>query len=371
MHRLRKDRAAHRRIRPGLLALALAGLAACTARAPGPSVSALPPGTVVSWYQLQAGAFTPAASAASALPVIRRPWTVQARVADMAFLGDTLYAAINGAGLATIGFDAAGAASFAYHADALIFNHRTVSALVPRQGTIAVHLYYNVLLNDARPEELALAGIGLVTYLPATAEYSFLIPPFQQKNMDWEAVGFAAESENSFDIEWKYTDAAQTRFAYTRYHADTKAEETVERDTFLNALGVPSIAGATVPKDLASFFESCRARITLPAPQTALQFSVRSRESPVRRNYRSRPQSDDAVGVPVFEEKDARYALLPAGDILSSAAGASVTTMALPRLPEGFRYTDVVKIGSIFVVPWEEISFTDVGRAGVLLLKLP
>ena len=54
-----------------------------------------------------------------------------------------------------------------------------------------MHLYYNALLNDAPQQDLTLTGISLVSFLPAKADYAFLIPPFQRKNPDYEAVGFA------------------------------------------------------------------------------------------------------------------------------------------------------------------------------------
>jgi hypothetical protein len=302
--------------------------------------------------------------------VTRRPWTVQSRVADMAFLEGTLYCGLNGAGLAAVVRDAAGKISFDYHPDPLIFGHRTISTLVPRQGTLAVHLYFNALLNDARQQDLSLGGISLVSYSPRKSDYSFLIPPFQRMNPDWEAVGFAPESENSFDLEWKYTDASETRFQYTRFHADTKAEEPADRDTFLSALGVPAIAGPSVPSTLASFFASCLAEMPALSPGASIQFSLRSPESPVRRNYRSRKESETAVSIPMFEEKGRLFALLPDGRVLSTEPGGSPQSLMLPRLPQGVRYTDFVKWGASLVVSWEEISFTDVGSAGLLVYPL-
>jgi hypothetical protein len=364
---MRKERPSHRGLRPGVLAFvaaaACAALAACSGRA-GTTV----PGAT--WYQLQAGTFISVAGPREAEKVPPKPWTVQGRVADFAFLGDSLYGAINGTGLASISVDAAGMPAFAYFPDALIFGHRTITTMVPRDGSIAVHLYYNILLNDAQPQDLQLSGISLVAFLPGQSNYTFLVPPFQRRNTDWEATGFAAESENSFDIEWKHTDVVETRFAYTRFHADTRAEETVTRDTFLAALGTPAISGTSVPGDLAAFFEECRRRIPGMAADTALQFFLRSKESPVRRSYRSQPQSDSAVTVPVFEQGASRWALMPDGSVLSSANG-SPATIRLPALPEGFRYTDIVSVGAALVVPWEETSFTDVGRAGLLILKQP
>jgi hypothetical protein len=288
----------------------------------------------------------------------------------MAFFDNTLFCALNGSGLATIALDAHGSPTFAYHADSLIFAHRTITALVPRQGNLTVHLYYNALLNDVPRTDLTLNGISLVSFLPQQEDYSFLIPPFQRLNPDWEAVGFAPESENSFDFQWKFTDAAQTRFSYSRFHADTNAEEPVTREVYQAALGVTHISGPSVPSDLESFFGSCKVQLALPN-ETSLQFVLRSRESPVRRNYRSKVESDSAVQIPVFEEGTDRYALLPSGRLLHGDAHGAVRVIDLPALPQGFHYSDVLKAGAFFLVPWEESSFTDVGRAGLLILSVP
>jgi hypothetical protein len=383
---LRQSLKAHRGLRPGVLtpavfaglfrglrtlgllavvpAFAVAILAGCSGRDAHPAVQG------AAWLQLRGGEFQPAADPAAATPVARRPWTVQSRVADFAFLGDTLYCAVNGSGLASFDRDSSGAPRFSYHADPPIFGHRTITTLIPRQGSLAAHVYFNALLNDARQQDLAIAGISLVSYVPRQTDYTFLIPPFQKKNPDWEAVGFATESENSFDFEWKYTDASETRFAYTRYHADTSAEETVDRSTYLAALGVPAIEGPDVPSTLAGFFSTCLADMPTLAPGASVQFSLRSRESPVRRSYRSRKDSESAVGVPMFEEEGKLFALLPDGRVLVAEPASPPQELSLPKLPPGFSYTDFVKWGKSLVVSWEEIAFTDVGRAGLLVYTL-
>jgi hypothetical protein len=351
-----------RAIRPALAVAALvAALAGCSASRPAAGVS---------WFQLQSNMFQTVAGPAAATPVPNRPWTVQTRVADMAFLGDTLYCAVNGSGLATLALDAKGTAVFAYHADSLIFSHRTITTLIPRAGTLAVHLYYNALLNDVPQKDLMIAGISLVTYLPSHDDFSFLIPPFQKKNPDWEAVGIAPLSEDQFDFEWKYTDSAQTRFAYTRFHADTLREESANRDAYIAALGTPSISGSGVPSDRAAFFDECRAQTSGIPKGVSLQFTLRSRESPVRLSYRSQPESDSAVVFPVFETPGMRLALLPGGRVLLGSPNVPARQISLPALPKGFRYTDLVMERGWLVVPWEEVSFTDVGRAGILLFPL-
>ncbi|HEY9595379.1 MAG TPA: hypothetical protein VHE79_12940 [Spirochaetia bacterium] len=372
MRGLRKDSATHRGLRPGVLrtagrALAAAAIVLAVGACSGRAAAAVPH---AQWLQLQSGVFVSVTRPDAAPAVATRPWTVQSRVADMAFLGDTLYAAINGTGIATIAVDATGVPSFTYHGDPLIFAHRTITTLVPRQGSVAVHLYYNALLNDAAQNDLAIAGISLVSWLPGKGNFTFLIPPFQKRNPEWEAAGFVPESENSFDFEWKYSDTRETRFAYTRYHADTQVEDASDRDTFMTALGVPAIAGPSVPTALAALFTACRTSLA-PKQGTALQFTLRSRESPVRRSYRSEAQSDAAVVVPVFEEGGSLAALLPSGAVLAMEPSGATRTVTLPRLGRGFHYTDIARVNGWLVVPWEESSFTDVGRAGILVTAEP
>jgi hypothetical protein len=371
MRRLRKTGEAHRGLRSGLLAGGLlaaavavaAGLSACAPATPAPDASA-------GWYQLQAGSFQKLAKPGDGLAVSFRPWTVQGRVADMAFLDGDLYCGINGAGIAGVAFDAAGTPTFTGHLDSLIFAHRTLTTLIPRPGALGVHLYYNALLNDTPAQDLTLTGISLVSWLPAKADFSFLIPPFQKKNPDWEAVGFAPLTASVYELEWKYTNAGETRFAYTRFDADSLAETAVAREAYLAALGVPAISGDGVPADLAAFFAQCRGALGPSPSGTALLFTVRTASGVVRRSFRSAPQSDAAVTIPVFEETGARWALLPGGKVLGVPAAGARRTVELPALPRGFRYTDLAKSGSFLVVPWEETRFTDVGRAGILVYRL-
>jgi hypothetical protein len=320
---------------------------------------------------LRAGSFERLERPGAGLAVAFRPWTVQGRVADMAFMSGTLYCGLNGSGIASIVLGASGVPSFTYHADTLIFAHRTITTLIPREMGLMVHLYYNALLNDAPQQDLTLTGISLVSYLPAKADFVFLIPPFQRKNPDYEAVGFAPVTENQFDFEWKFTDAGETRFAYTRYNADTQAEEKETRDAYLRALGVPSISGEAVPADLGAFFALCRTSLPASPPGTSLQFVLRSQSGAVRRIFRSASESDAAVVVPVFEEPGTRLALLSGGRVLRAPAGAPARIIDLPALPRGYRYADVMKSGTCLIVPWEESRFTDVGRAGILVYRLP
>ncbi len=387
MRHLRKERPSPRHLRQGLLTdvsgrrtfgiLVPAGLVAALAAglmlalsSCGPRAPAGAGHARASWYELVSTVFQSVGAADASPQVPALPWTVQSRVADMAFLGDTLYCAVNGAGVAAVDSDASGALKFTYHYDAPIFAHRTITTLIPRHGELMIHLYYNALLNDAKPEELLLRGVSLVSFLPGQKDFSFLIPPYQRKNPEWEAVGFAPISENEFDFEWKYTDSSQTQFAYTRYRADLQLEAGSNRDAYMAALGTASLSGADVPAAYSAFFDECGSRIQGRAAGTALHFKVRSRTSPVQRYFRSGLEQDSILVVHVLDEAGVLYALLPDGQVLEQAPASPLESFTLPPLPAGFRYTDFVKKGDIIIASWEETQFIQVERAGIIAVSV-
>jgi hypothetical protein len=375
MRRLRQDRSSpgHLRARVlagSFLALAAAGLVltlgSCARResAAGRARAA--------WYELASTVFQSVGAADAAPQVPALPWTVQSRVTDMAYLGSTLYLAVNGAGVAGVEANAAGQLIFSYHYEAPIFAHRTITTLIPRFGDLLIHLYYNALLNDAKPQDLVLRGISLVSFLPGQKAFAFIIPPYQKKNPSWEAVGFAPLSENEFDFEWKFMDSAETDFVYTRYRADLQLEAGSNRDAYMAALGTPSLSGPGVPPAYSAFFQECRSRIQGLAAGAALHFKVRSRSFSVQKYFRSGAEEDSILLIHVLDDDGVLSALLPGGQVLEQPSGGPARTFSLPALPAGFRYTDFVKMGELLIASWEETTqFTQVGRAGIVAVSPP
>lgn len=319
------------------------------------------------WYQLQDGQFRKVSGlAASAAP--RLPWTVQGRVADLALLGNTLYIAVNGAGLASL--DAGGAVSFRYVRDPALFGHRTVTALVPRDGGLTAHLYFNSMLNTVEAAELPVKGVSLVSYHPGASSFSPLVPPFQRRHQGWEAVGFLPVAADDFLFEWKRSGVKDTRFAYTRLALPEGREAPITRAAYLGAFSLPSGSAVALTPSHSALFSFCRQEIGDVSRDTAVHYVLRSRADPVKRVFRSGEGVSHLITVPVWEEDNACIALLPGGRLLRAAADGSRGVTTLPALPAGFRYTDVVRLGQRLVLPWEEDSFTEVGAAGLLLYPL-
>jgi len=347
--------------------LALAGCARSGAGRAGSGPSADPNAR---FFQLADGVFDRVPDPTSFVRRVPKPWTVQERIADVAILGDTLWLAVNGHGLASVANG--DPPSFAARYDDWLFPHRTITTLVPRAGSLLCHLYYNTMLNTAARESLKAEGISFLSFETALDDYAVLLPPFQRRNPRWEAVGAAPLANGEFLVEWKLA-AEETSFAWTRFVPATKAERSSTREAYQQALAYAPADGAAVSGGVRLLFDACLAELAAtgvrPGDEVSVLFVVRERAAALKRTFRS-GAGDAFVTVPVFLESEAGRALLPGGRVVSLAADRTRTTLDLPSLPAGFRYTDLVRAGEHLVAPWEEVRFTEVGAAGVLFYRL-
>jgi hypothetical protein len=274
---------------------------------------------------------------------------------------------VNGSGLAAL--DLGGnAPAVSYFYDPAIFSHRTETTLVRTGAGLTVHLYFNQMLNDVNRSALKIGGISLVSFIPQTGEYAFIMPPFQERNPDWEAVGFAAPATGEYYFEWKMWGEDETRFAYTAFRSDTGKETPITRDEYLGKLKAYSAsapAGAPLRKAL---FAKVRGILQLEESST-VHFIARSREEAVKLVFRGGEGATTIIMIPVWEESGRALALLPEGRVVSTADGATFDSVSLPPLPAGFSYTDLYMDDGALIVPWEQTLFTDVRAAGLLIFR--
>ena len=359
-----------RRFATAAACLALLALAGCarpgTARAAGrPAVD-----PHARFFQLADGIFDRVAGPFGFMRRSPQPWTVQERIADLAFVDGTLWLAVNGHGLASV--VAGDPPSFAARYDDWLFPHRTITTLVAGRASITCHLYYNATLNTAARASLKAEGVSFLRFETGIDDYVVLLPPFQRRNPTWEAVGAAPLAEGGFLVEWKLaTD--ETSFAWTRFVPATLAEGPSTREAYQQALAYAPADGAAVSGGVRLLFDACLAELAAkgvrPGGAVSVIFVVRERSAALKHTFRA-GAGDAFVTVPVFLEPEAGRALLPDGRVVSLGAGGSKEILDLPSLPAGFRYTDLVGSGDHLVVPWEEVRFPDVGAAGVLFYRL-
>jgi hypothetical protein len=348
-----------------LLLAGLFALAGC-ARAPrGAAVPGADPGA--RFYQLDGGIFDRVAGPADPGRRPARPWTVQERIADLAFLGGTLWLAVNGHGLAAV--VPGDPPSFAARYDDWLFPQRTVTTLLARDGRLLCHLYFNTTLNTVARTSLKAEGISFLAFDPGIDDFAVLLPPFQRANPAWEAVGAAPLADGEFLVEWKLA-AGETSFAWTRFAPATKAEGPSTREAYQKALAYAPADGPDVSSGVQALFAVCAERLaasgTSAGDADSIVFVVRDRTGAARRAFRS-GTGDAFVTVPVFLDAASGSALLPDGSLVVVRADGTRGTLALPKLPAGFRYTDLARSNGYLVVPWEEVRFPNVGAAGILL----
>jgi hypothetical protein len=359
-----------RRLATTAACLALLALAGCVRSGAGRAGGRPAVDANARFFQLADGIFDRVTGPSGFARRSPRPWTVQERIADLAFVGDTLWLAVNGHGLVSVA--PGDPPSFAARYDDWLFPQRTITTLVAGRASLTCHLYYNATLNTAARESLKAEGISFLAFETGIDDYVVLLPPFQRRNPAWEAVGAAPLADGGFLVEWKLT-AYTTSFAWTRFVPDTKAEGPSTREAYQQALAYAPADGAAVSGGVRLLFDACleelAAKGVRPGDTVSVIFIVRERGGALKHTFRS-GTGDAFVTVPVFLAPEAGRALLPGGRIVSLGASGSKEILDLPALPAGFRYTDLVRSGDHLVVPWEEVRFPDVGAAGVLFYRL-
>ena len=353
-----------------VLAALWCGLAVCSCAPSKPArAGELPPADPrARFFQLTGGVFEQVPGPAAFHQRTPVAWTVQERVADLAFLGDALWLAVNGRGLASVA--PGDPPSFTARYDEWLFPYRTITTLVPRPdaGSLLCHLYYNAALNTVGPEALKAADISFLSFSTRLDDYAILLPPFQRGHPGWEAVGLAPLSDRDFLVEWKLA-AEETSFAWTRFLPDENGEGEATRAAFQRALAYVPGDAAAVPSGVKGLFDACAAELAArgvrAGTETSVLYVARARDEPLKATFRA-GTGDTFVTVPVFLEQTSGRALLPGGRVLSLAVDGTLRTLDLPALPRGFRYTDLARFGGFLVAPWEEVRFTDVGAAGIL-----
>jgi len=363
------------RLIPVLLAILAVGLlAGCWDRSPEPETAA-PLGGVL--YQLHKGKFTPVATDQGTEATELQPWTVQGRVSDLVSVEDRVYLGINGYGIVELTIGESGESGFRYFYDSMIFRYRTLTTLIPEQNSLLCHLYFNKLLNVVDETELKLQGISLLRLFPRTDLYEFITPPYQETHPDWEAVGFVPLTTQDFFFQWKYSDLNRTLFSYSRFDLVDLEEQEIGELGFRRSYGFQD-AEDRASGPLKLLLAEARRLLDKPGTSTGYQLHIRTDDQSLIRRYEYHPDdftsADDIRLVTLSGVRRAEHVLLvlPQGLLLKASPGSrQIQRFRLTVLPERFAYRDLLIHGQYLPATWEQVSFTDVGAAGIFLEKLP
>ena len=352
-------------------------LALCTCRR-GDRI-AQPEGAIAgTWYSLQNGSFREVSAPGAVKGSSPVPWTVQTRVADMVRQGSRVFLAVNGHGIAQcVLLEDTAKPVFTYHYEPIVFRFRTITLLLPYQGTILCHLYFNRTLNTAKDRDLTVQGVSFLRFLPAEETFRFVILPFQKRNPDWEAPAVVPIGEGQFYVQWKYTDDRVSRFEYTQFDVASESEEPGSEQQFRRAFRFQDSAEPRIQGSLGDLLESTAAVLWKQSPRVAIHYLVRSTTDGITRRYTHGVSGSDAsvldaiVSVPVYGDAGSYYALLPDGTLVWSREQGGGGVLSLPSLPASFSYTNLVKKDTFIIASWEESVFYNVGRAGIFVGRLP
>jgi hypothetical protein len=326
------------------------------------------------WYQLSSGAFEPV-DAPGRPGVPGAPWTVQARVSDLAALEGRLYLAVNGHGLAAVETGRGGAAQFRYFYDPLLFRFRTLTTLVPAAGSLTCHLYFNSLLNLTVAGQLPVKGLSLLALDPRDGVYRQIRMPFQDSHSGWESVGFVPLSDQEFLLEWKLTEPERTLFQYTRYFPGSSLEKPATRQDYRKAWEPRPLEGR-LPAELEPLVRELLRRERLRGPggeEPSLYLRLRSAADPLYRRYArrsslSREDGDRLLPAYAFLEGKRPLLLVSDGLLLATVGGSGdLSARRLPSLPAGFQYTGLFELKGLLFAAWEQADFTTTGAAGIFI----
>ncbi len=303
------------------------------------------------------------------------PWTVQARVSDLAALDGALYLAVNGHGLARVETPRKRGAptGFRYFYEPSLFRYRTLTTLVPGDGSLTCHLYFNSLLNLAGADELPVQGLSLLSLRPQEGVYRQLRMPFQGSHPGWEAVGFFPLSRQEFLLEWKLAGPERTLFAYSRYDLASSTERPAARQQYREAWEPQPLEGQ-LPGELEPLVRELLGRPE--GAQVSLFLGVRSAAGPLLRRYARRSPSgpepaDRLLTAFAFLDGERRLLLGSDGSLLAARTGdapdAALSARRLPALPAGFQYTGLFVLDGLLFAPWEQADFTTTGAAGIFI----
>ncbi|MBN1837556.1 MAG: hypothetical protein JW820_16995 [Spirochaetales bacterium] len=337
------------------------------------------------WFQLRDGRFEQVPGPGGFVPTGMRPWTVQERIAEMVELSGRPYLAVNGYGVAGVNPGPSGYPLFRPFYDPLLFRHRTLTRMLPRDGSLLCHVYFNSLLNETTTDALELPGISLLELFPGDGVYRHRTPPFQRGNPEWQCVGFAPVAPvgpgeawlGEALLAWKRSAPRETRFAYTRVDLQTGTETAARQEEYRQALGFRPLDQGAEPA-LRALARAAAQRSERPGRSTGLQLRLKASGEDPEERYQLLPPDFQAaerislLTLPV-QERAGRFTLLcPDGTLLRAAAGSErVEDGQLPALPEGFVYTELLLSGEFLLAAWEQQEFTGVGAAGLVVRDAP
>jgi hypothetical protein len=330
------------------------------------------------WFVLENGRFKliPGPNALKSGTLL--PWTIQERVADIAFDHGTIIFGINGFGVAYLDVNKPSNRAFHYFFDAEMFSRKTITAIIPFGDQACCHFYFNTSLSDddrsvAQPQKVNFA------FFPVEGVQDRFVPyylPLQKKREGFEAVGFLPQTKIKWYIEWKKAGKITT-FDYSLYDMGGKIESAISRDEFRAAYAFADLDDAATDPAIRNLGHEIIGRIGRDEDTTTYHFSARVKDSNLTELYAAGSHAkitDDTFeieNVAMFRDERGIYAL-PGNDAMLFLQYDSnkIEEMSLPDLPDGYSYSGFFVHDGLVFLQWEETAFYKTGNAGLIVTDI-
>lgn len=325
--------------------------------------------TTHDWYYLTADGFEKAESPLDAPLVLKKPYTESIRISNFGQLLSVsendaniqmAYALVNHAGIIEFRNDKP-----VLTKDKLLFKNVTAEGLVFMNENPVFSVYKNILFNQTIPkkDEPVLIQFDRNTnaFFPLLTRETFgLSTTAAIIDYYWDGKNFY------FCIKDSKED--KTEFSYIKWNAISLKDSSEEEFRKLKSFSDIKFAPERIKKLL-----SC-----LPN-SFGYNIEVRTANGPSPRYYEKKSsegltaldaklQLSDTFAACLFQDGTIYFAgALANKRILNNS---NTIALRLPKLPEGFIYTDFAISNNILYASWEEASFYETGRAGFLSVDL-
>ncbi len=346
------------------------------------------------------------------------PWPVQTRITDMYAKNGTLFCLVNNYGIAALRFNcidaqadnadpapSAGGAyadtgpqpdagaldtearpEFSYYYDPALFGGRSSGGLYALGDSLFCHVYRDEVSaaeNTAStppglfPGPITFVRFPMDGHNAELGPSEIVSPGWQQHDPAWQAVVVNPLDGDTFALEWKRKTADRVYFHYTSYKLSNGEESEHARKWFMHSFSFDSALGGETPTRYAALFKACIRELTAADGEYLLHFTVTDVCTHGREAYAYRTagyeQSQDGryITIEISRNEDLLAALLPGARVLLlSRDSGEARVRKLPHLPSHCRYTDLILFQGFICASWEDIRFTRVGAAGLVIVLL-
>lgn len=329
------------------------------------------------WYYFTRGGIEEVLLPQDAPQMIFRPWTECVRASGAATIADRSYFLINRAGLAVLPPSLDEEPTL--KTDTLYFTDTTAGNLTAVAGNPVFHVYRNSFFNSKASEN----PLPFLIQYQSAADLFFPL-------LKVSDLGLSAQAEtvhlwydgSSWAASFKESTEERIKFTYLQFFSyepiiSLTGEATQEQ---LQTKELTKEAFEAVVCQYELYQSPIRLQELLAQIPSELALSVdfRSADGGTAINYwrgaedatpyKAKAADGGSFIMAVFSDGTTYFSgALPKSPVLN---GGKPIAFRLPKLPQGFVYTDFTVSGSVLYCAWEEELFYQTGRAGMIAVDL-